>query len=135
MSNIGQTGKRSQNFGQGQQRRYQLGYHAADSTPLQAKLQRRAEPVPTRSHAEASAPAQPVNPSSAFEVEASVEPTMTAVGTIQRVENEPTESSETSEQGSGGAAVKPEDVANRVFAMLMRDLRHERERMGNPHIR
>lgn len=136
MSGIGQTGKRSQNFGQNHQRRYQVGYVGGDSTPLTPRVQRRpapssAQPAATPSGASASTmPRLSNSPATSDTPESDIqrEETTTAATTSTPAEATP-------ENQSGAATIKPEDVANRVYAMWRNDLRRERERMGNPHLR
>ncbi len=107
---IGQTGKQAQQIGQRQRRRYQLGYGAADPTPLQRR--------------EVGGRQEDVQPSS----------TTSDAPVVQRrdEENAPVEMTQSITQGLGeqkeDAEIDVKAVADRVYAMLLEDSRRQRER-------
>lgn len=108
---IGQTGRRSQQFGQHHLRRHQVSYtpsmEVPDLTPPPE------EPAPELPPLE--------------EMEAEIQ---RAIGSISATEEKNTDMVE-----AEGTEISPEAVAERVYAMLLADTKRQRERLGNRYNR
>lgn len=106
---IGRTGKYAQRFGQHYQQRYKVTYSDADTTTLQAPIQRIAEQ-----------PNSMVGPS----LSAESERVYRAIGTAQVAEET------TSPPQSASSGVDVEAVAERVYELFVLDTKRQQERLG-----
>ena len=114
---IGSTGKRAQQIGQAQKSRYQVNYQTPASTPLLPPRRRESAhglSAETEANMIVDPPAQ--------------EPIVQREVEVGEVSSEPAETN--NEQASAAPEISPKVVADKVFEMLKRDMRLERERRG-----
>lgn len=110
---IGNTGKRARKMGQAQQQRYTMQYRGADKTPLKAPAEaenNQIQRVPDVPEVLLSSP----EPIQREETETSV---LNTAPTSPPARSAPT-------------PVDPKAVADRVYKLMMRDRRLDRERFG-----
>ncbi len=126
---IGQTGKQAQNFGQQRQNQYQLDYSQADSFPLnppRRRLSAKAQSTVTR-EAPIQRTAQPSHPS-VTQKTGTPENKAEQLQTPEIIQREVAiEDVETSSDSGNDLA---QDVADRVFKMMLADVKKDRERSG-----
>lgn len=105
---IGQTGRRSQQFGQNHLKRHQVNYTASVEVPDLT-------------------PPPDVSLSTPDSIEAEIQ---RAIGSISATEEKNSDMVE-----AEGTEISPEAVAERVYAMLLADTKRQRERLGNRYNR
>ena len=124
MHRIGKSGQHARQFSQRQQQRYQVGYGNADSTQLHPpQIQR------------SSIGNEKPNPQIAENMSFSDN---VPIGSVS-IQREPESSGEslgsTPETNSDSPEVKPEEVAERVYQLLLKDTLFFQERSGKRFIR
>lgn len=119
---IGRVGKQAQDSARQHQQRHQMSYGPVSDAVLQPPQRKRPaeENMVEEVVAIQRAPSFPIAEATASEM---VEPSAEAI--VQRAENQP----EASEANSD-SKVSPKAVADRVYALLVRDLKREQERLG-----
>ncbi|MBI5927825.1 MAG: hypothetical protein HY862_00835 [Chloroflexi bacterium] len=121
---IGRVGKQAQQAAQQQQRRYQMNYGPAVGGNLQPPMRSRpATSVPSEDATETIQRVPMDEPLASDTVEQAVMPEM-----VQRADDP-------SSGGNEGATnsdpkISPKDVAERVYALFVRDIKREQERLG-----
>ena len=125
---IGQAGKQAQNFGQRRQNQYQLDYNQADNLPLNPP--RRRTPTPSSNiEPEIQRASQPAHHTeaqkSAGQENKSVQFETTDIADIVQRE---VDVSEVESSVAEGDLVQ--DVADRVFELMLKDVKKDRERSG-----
>jgi hypothetical protein len=118
---IGRVGKQAQDSARQHQQRHQISYGPASDAVLQPPQRNRPAAVETTEEAVAiqRAPSFPMTETPVPEmVESSVE------DIVQRAENQPEEAAPSENK------ISPKAVADRVYALLVRDLKREQERLG-----
>lgn len=118
---IGRVGKQAQQAAQQYQRRYQISYGPSSEANLQPP--RRSRPVASEAVAEAVQRVPMEAPIESNDTPSAVMPEM-----VQRADD-------ANDGGDEGATnsdhqVSPKDVAERVYALLLRDIKREQERLG-----
>jgi hypothetical protein len=126
---IGQTGKRAQHFGQHRQNQYQLDYSQADNLPLSPPRRRRTTNQEQSSQSSDShSGAKPATQHS--EVQRSTSPENNSALTQPiAVENRVQREEVAPESPSAGDDLIQE-VADRVFKLMLADVKKDRERSG-----
>lgn len=120
---IGRVGKQAQQAAQQYQRRYQINYGPSSAANLQPP--RRSRPVASDAAAEA---VQRVPMEAPIESNDAPEESVVMPEMVQRTDD-------ADGGGDEGATnnehqVSPKDVAERVYALLLRDIKREQERLG-----
>lgn len=125
---IGQAGKQAQNFGQRRQNQYQLDYNQADSLPLNPPRRRAPAPVQsTNVEPEVQRASQPAHSTEAQQSsvqENKSEQFQTTADTVQR-EVAVNEAESSPDEGD-----LVQNVADRVFELMLKDVKKDRERSG-----
>ncbi|MBZ0320182.1 MAG: hypothetical protein K8L91_27465 [Anaerolineae bacterium] len=117
---IGRVGKQAQQAAQQYQRRYQINYGPSSEANLQPP--RRSRPVASEV-AEAVQRVPLEAPIESNDTPSAVMPEM-----VQRADDADSDGDESATNSDQN--VSPKDVAERVYALLLRDIKREQERLG-----
>ncbi|KAB2860404.1 MAG: hypothetical protein F9K46_10040 [Anaerolineae bacterium] len=118
---IGRVGKQAQQAAQQYQRRYQINYGPSSEAHLQPP--RRSRPITSEVAAEAVQRVPMEAPIESDDTPSAVMPEM-----VQRADDADSDGDEGATNSDH--KVSPKDVAERVYALLLRDIKREQERLG-----